>query len=194
MTLKLTFEPVTPDRWDDFEELFGERGACAGCWCMWWRGTRKEYEKNQGTGNKQRMKKLILGGEIPGILAHHDGNPIGWCAIQPRETYAALARSRIMAPVDDKPVWSVTCFFIRRDYRRRGVSPRMLEAAARHAASQGARIVEGYPIDPRNDEEPDAFMYHGIASAFRSAKFKEAARRSPTRPIMRRVVRPRKKR
>lgn len=188
--LNLTFEPVTPDRWGDFETLFGKRGACAGCWCMWFRGTRKQYKKNQGVGNKRRMKKIIMSGEIPGIIAYQDDEPVGWCAIGPRETYDALGRSRVMAPVDDNPVWSVTCFFIRREYRRRGVSTRLLDAAVRHAVSRGACIVEGYPIDAGKDDEPDAFMYHGVASVFRRAKFKEVARRSPTRPVMRRTVRP----
>lgn len=194
MTPEYTFEPVTPERWSDFEILFGDRGACAGCWCMWWRGTRKEFEKNQGAGNKRRMKRLIRGGEIPGILAYYGGDPVGWCAVQPRETYQALARSRVLAPVDEKTVWSVTCFFIRRDFRRRGISRKLLNAAARHAALRGARILEGYPVDPRHDSEPDAFMYHGIASAFLSANFKEVARRSPKRPIMRRALRPSKMR
>lgn len=193
MKPKLTFEPVTPDRWKDFEALFGERGACAGCWCMWWRGTRKVYEKNKGAGNKRRMKKIISSGEVPGILAYIGGEPVGWCAVGPRERYEALTRSRIMAPVDDKPVWSVTCFFVRRDYRRRGVSTRLLDAAVSYAASQGARIVEGYPVEARKAEEPDPFMYHGVASAFRRARFKQVARRSPSRPVMRRAVRPRKR-
>jgi GNAT superfamily N-acetyltransferase len=188
-TIRLNFEPVTPGRWSDFESLFGDRGACAGCWCMWFRGTRKVYVKNQGAGNKRRMKKIIMDGNEPGILAYHGGEPVGWCSVGPRETYDALERSRIMAPVDDKPVWSVTCLFVRKDYRRSGVSVRLLDAAARFAATKGARIVEGYPVEARKADEPDPFMYHGSASAFRTAGFKEVARRAPTRPIMRRAVR-----
>ena len=191
--LRLTFEPVTPRRWDDFEALFGERGACAGCWCMWFRGTRKVYVKNQGAGNKRRMKKIIMDGEVPGILAYHGGEPVGWCAVAPRETYAALERSRIMAPVDDKAVWSITCVFVRKDYRRLRVSERLLDAAAKHAASRGGRLVEGYPVEARKPDEPDPFMYHGSASAFRTAGFKEVSRRSPSRPVMRRAVRPSRK-
>jgi GNAT superfamily N-acetyltransferase len=188
MNPKLTFAPVTPGRWEDFETLFGKRGACAGCWCMWWRGTRKVYEKNKGAGNKRRMKKIIASGEVPGILAYHGREAVGWCAVGPRDRYAALARSRIMAPVDDEPVWSITCFFVRRDYRRRGVSTRLLDAAVEYAASRGGRIVEGYPVEARKNDEPDPFMYHGVASAFRKAHFQEVARRSPNRPIMRRFV------
>jgi GNAT superfamily N-acetyltransferase len=188
--LKLSFEPVTPERWRDFEALFGERGACAGCWCMWFRGTRAEYRRNQGAGNKRRMKKIIRSGQVPGILAYHEGEAVGWCAVGPRETYEALARSRIMAPVDDKPVWSLTCLFVRRDLRHRGVSARLLDAAARYAASRGARLVEGYPVEARKHDEPEPFLYHGVASAFRKARFREVARRSESRPVMRRAVRP----
>lgn len=190
----LTIAPVTPDRWGDFEKLFGERGACAGCWCMYFRGTRAEYVRNQGAGNKRRMKKLIACGEVPGLLAYHDGEPAGWCAVGPREVYDALGRSRVMAPVDDKPVWSVTCIFVGKKFRRTGVSVELLRAAAKHVASRGGRIVEGYPVDSKKKEpEPDAFMYHGAASAFRRAGFREVVRRSPTRPVMRRSVRPRKR-
>jgi GNAT superfamily N-acetyltransferase len=191
--LTLTFEPVTPGRWKDFEALFGARGACAGCWCMYFRGTRKQYTKNQGAGNKRRMKKIITGGEVPGILAYHGGEAVGWCAVGPREWYDALTRSRVAAPVDDKPVWSITCNFVRKDYRRRGVSTRLLAAAAKYAASSGARIVEGYPVEAKKPDAPDPFMYHGSASAFRKAKFKEVARRAASRPVMRRTVRPAKK-
>lgn len=189
---RFTIEPVGPDRWEDFTTLFGKRGACAGCWCMWFRGTRDEYKKNQGAGNKRRMKRIIMSGEVPGIIAYDGDEPVAWCAIGPRGRYEALQRSRVMAPVDDKPVWSVTCFFVRRDYRRRGVSTRLLEAAVHYAASRGARIIEGYPIDARKENEPDAFMYHGVASVFRKARFKEVARRAPSRPVMRRTVRPKK--
>lgn len=192
-TLELTFEAATPGRWKDFESLFGERGACAGCWCMWFRGTRKAYTSNQGAGNRRRMKKIIMDGGRPGILAFHGDEAVGWCAVAPRETYAALARSRVMAPVDDQPVWSITCLFVRKDFRRRGVGSRLLDAAARYAASRGARLVEGYPIEARKPDEPDPFMYHGPASAFRAAGFREVTRRSPSRPIVRRSVRPLKK-
>jgi len=160
---------------------------------MWFRGTRRQYKNNQGAGNKRRMKKIIMGGDVPGILAYHRGEAVGWCSVGPREHYDALERSRIMAPVDDKPVWSVTCLFVSKDFRRRGVATRLLDAAAKHAAGRGARIIEGYPVEARKPDEPDPFMYQGSASAFRKARFEEVARRSPSRPVMRRVVRSGKK-
>ena len=124
-------------------------------------------------------------GKVPGLLAYVGGDPIGWCAVAPRTAYPVLQRSRVLKPVDNEPVWSVACFFIARPYRGRGVSVKLLEAAARYARKRGARIVEGYPIEPRRGKVPDVFAWTGLAPAFRKAGFEEVLRRSPTRPIMR---------
>ena len=135
------------------------------------------------------MKRLVESGPPPGLLAYADGQPVAWCALAPREAYHALANSRILKPVDDQPVWSVVCFFVAKPYRRRGLSTRLLDAAATYARKQGARIVEGYPVEPKTEaRSPDVFVWTGLASAFRKAEFEEVVRRSPTRPIMRRRV------
>jgi len=185
---KLTFKPVTPDNWRDFETLFGERGACGGCWCMFWRLKRSEFERQKGAGNKAAMRALVDSKEVPGILAYFGGEPVGWCAVAPRESYTALERSRILKPIDAKPVWSISCFFVAKPFRRQGVSVKLLEAAVKYAGKRGALIIEGYPVEPQG-AMPDAFVWHGLASAFRAAGFKECARRSETRPIMRRAIR-----
>jgi GNAT superfamily N-acetyltransferase len=91
--------------------------------------------------------------------------------------------------IDDQPVWSIVCLFIARPYRRKGVSVELVKAAADYVRKRGGKIVEGYPVEPRKDEMPDAFAWTGLASAFQKAGFVERARRSETRPIMRRVVR-----
>jgi GNAT superfamily N-acetyltransferase len=184
--LELEFRPLTPDRWGDFEALFGARGACGGCWCMFFRLTRTEFERGKGDGNRAAMKALVDGGEVPGILAYSAGEPVGWCAVAPRERYGALARSRVLAPLDASPVWSVVCFFVARPFRRQGVSERLLRAACDWAASRGAETVEGYPTEPKKASMPDVFAYMGLPSAFARAGFNEVARRSPQRPILRR--------
>jgi len=186
---RLEFQPLTPDRWNDFETLFGERGACGGCWCMWPRLVRSDFQKHKGAGNRRAMKNIVESGPPPGLVAYAHGQPVAWCALAPRETYGVLATSRILKPVDQRPVWSVVCFFVAKPFRQRGLTTKLLDAAAKYARQQGARIVEGYPVEPKVDSRTaDVFVWTGLASAFRKAGFEEAARRSPTRPIMRREV------
>ncbi len=180
----LTFAPLTPDRWADLEALFGPRGASGGCWCMWWRFSRSEFNALKGDGNRAAFRSVVESGAPPGVLAYAGDRPVGWCAIAPREHYPGLARSRILKPVDDQPVWSVTCFFIAKGWRRRGLAVRLLRAAVAFAQEHGARIVEGYPVESRQDM-PAVFAWIGMASTFRRAGFVEVARRSETRPIMR---------
>jgi GNAT superfamily N-acetyltransferase len=188
LAVNLSFHPLSPDRWDDVETLFGERGACAGCWCMYWRLGAKEYSAGKGPANKAAFRRIVERGDEPGVLAYTSDEPVGWCAVAPREAYPRLDRSRVLAPLDHAAVWSISCLFVARPWRRRGVSQALIEAAVAHARSRGARIVEGYPVKP-GGPQADAFVWTGLASAFERAGFREAARRSPTRPIMRRRVR-----
>jgi GNAT superfamily N-acetyltransferase len=188
---KLTIHPLTPARWNDFVALFGPRGACAGCWCMWPRLTRAEWQQ-RGDSNRRAIKRIVDSGEPPGLVAYEGGTPVGWIALAPRPVYRRLERSRAMAPVDDQPVWSTPCFFVARGARGRGVTVALLRAACDYVASRGGRIVEGYPIDTRGKTYAPAFAWHGLVGAFDAAGFREVARRSPTRPIMRRAVRPRR--
>ncbi len=185
---KIEIAPATPDRWPDLERLFGERGACGGCWCMVWRSTNADYERRKGSGNKRAFKKIVSSGAVPGLLAYSKKEPIGWCSVAPRSSFSFLERSRILEPVDDSPVWSVSCLFVKRGYRGCGVSVKLLKAAVDFARQHGAPAVEGYPNDPKATMA-DAFAWTGIASAFERAGFQEVARRSPNRPIMRRKLR-----
>lgn len=177
-------QPLTPETWPAFVELFGPKGACAGCWCMWWRLRRAAWRAGKGAGNQRAMKKLVDQGAIPGLLAIEGERAVGWIALGPRADFLSLARSRILAPVDAQPVWSIPCFFVAPTHRRQGMSVRLLQAAAHHARAMGATILEGYPTEP-NKSQPAPFVFTGLASAFRQAGFVEVARRSPTRPVMR---------
>ena len=181
----LTFHPLTADRWNDLEALFGERGACGGCWCMWWRITRSEFDRQKRDGNRAALRQLVESGTVPGVLAYLAGEPAGWCAVQPRSEYPALQRSRVLKPVDAEPVWSVTCFFVARRFRRMGLTVRLLAAAAEYAAQHGATLLEGYPVLPRSASAPDPWLFTGTLTAFQQAGFTEVARFSPIRPIMR---------
>ena len=184
-TPPLRVVPATADHWKDVESLFGPRGACAGCWCMYPRLLAAEYRSGSGEGNRRRLQRLVRQGPPPGLLGYVADQPAAWCALAPREDYVRLDRSRTLARVDDRPVWSVVCFFVARPYRRRGLTVAMLQHAARWARGRGARILEGYPVDPRSGKTADAFAWWGVADAFFAAGFREVARRSPTRPIVR---------
>ena len=185
--LSLSFHPLTPGRFADFERLFGPRGACGGCWCMFWKLRGKAYTENTGEPAHQMQKSGVESGVVPGLLAYADGGPVGWIAVEPRRAYERLSHSRVLKPVDARQVWSVPCFFVSKDFRGQGVTVQLLKAAVAYVKSQGGRIVEGYPVEPRG-KIPDAFAYTGTLSAFQKAGFKEVLRNSPTRPIFRFVI------
>jgi GNAT superfamily N-acetyltransferase len=151
---------------------------------MYWKLRGKEYEETRGFETRQMHKSIVDSGVATGLLAYLHGDVVGWIAIEPREAYPKLAHSRALKPVDDQPVWSVTCFFVAKKYRRQGITVELLKAAVEHVRKQGGKIVEGYPVEAQKDM-PAPFIYTGIASAFEQAGFREVARRTPTRPIFR---------
>ena len=153
---------------------------------MTWRLERAAFEAGKKRGNRLALKKLVEGGRRPGVIAYHGREPVAWCAVAPRRDYSFLSRSRVLAPIDDAPVWSISCLFVARPWRRRGVSARIIRAASNMAMKRGARVVEGYPQQPAMEKAPDAFLWTGLPAAFARAGFREVARRSPGRPIMRR--------
>jgi GNAT superfamily N-acetyltransferase len=184
-TARLTFHPVTPKRWDDLEQLFGTRGAREGCWCMRWRLPRHRFEQQKGEANRQALKAGIEAGSVRGIIGYVNGEPAAWCSVGPREGFVGLEASEILAPVDDAPVWSVGCFFVAKRFRLHGMATPLLKAAVDYAASEGVRIVEGYPLIPIKDKIPVAFAWTGFLSTFMAAGFVEVERRAPIRPIVR---------
>jgi GNAT superfamily N-acetyltransferase len=186
--LDLEFHPVTPDHWQNLETLFGKNGAYGGCWCMWWRITRSQFGKQAGQGNKEDLKAIVDSGEVPGLLAYVDGQPIAWCSVAPRESFPSLERSRTLKRVDDQPAWSIVCFFVVRSFRRQGLMVKLLRAAVAFAKEHDAKIVEGYPIEPKQSNLPGYSSFTGLLSAFQEAGFVEVLRRSENRPIMRYFV------
>jgi GNAT superfamily N-acetyltransferase len=155
---------------------------------MYWRLAHAQFEIQKGGQNRKSMKWLVDQGETPGILAYLGGKPIGWCAVAPREKYLRLRRSRVLKPINEQPVWSIVCLLVDKEFRRCGVSVALLRAAADYVQLREGRIVEGYPIEARTSHMPDVFAWTGVASAYRRAGFVERARRSATRPIMRRIL------
>lgn len=187
----LKIKPLTVATWPDFERLFGPRGAYGGCWCMWWRITRRDFEQQQGDGNRRAMKALVESGVVPGILGHLDGEPVGWCSVAPREQFLALERSRVMARIDDTPVWSIVCFYFAREVRSRGLMRPMIRAAVEHAERHGGRVVEAYPTLPRDRPLPQVSSFMGFPPAFAAEGFVEVARPSARRVILRYVIKDR---
>ena len=157
---------------------------------MWWRVDRKTWNAGKGEGNRAAFRAVVEGGAVPGLIAYDGEAPVGWVALAPRDDYPRLDRSRNLARVDDAEVWSVSCFFVKRSHRGQGLTGRLLEAALDHVRENGGRLVEAYPVDPAG-RAGDAFVYTGLLSTFTRAGFREVARRSPTRPVMRKEVRPR---
>jgi GNAT superfamily N-acetyltransferase len=182
---RVLISPVTAARWKDLERLFGPNGGCAGCWCMWFRISSQEFRARHGEPNRRALRRLAGSAVAPGVIAYRDGEPAGWCAVAPRDQYARILRSRTLAPRDDRPAWAVTCFYIAPRLRRSRLGRPLLEAAVRHARRHGARLIEGYPIDPVTRQVTNSEAYHGLVSMFRACGFREAERRSPNRPIMR---------
>jgi GNAT superfamily N-acetyltransferase len=187
---ELQVRPLTQERWADFETLFGLHGAFGGCWCMWWRLKRTEFERQQGEGNKSAMRAIVESGEVPGLLAYLQERPVAWCSVAPREQFPVLQRSRVLKPVDDLPAWSIVCLFVEKSFRKQGVATGLLHAALDYVREQGGRAVEAYPVEPRVHEMPDYLAYTGVASTFQKMGFVEVARRSERRLIMRYCLEP----
>ena len=181
----IAYRPLTKETWPALEKLFGAKGACGGCWCMYWRLTASAFNEQKGETNRRAFQQIVEQGFSTGVLAFDKETAVGWCAIAPREQLKRFETSRVLKPVDDKPVWSVHCFFMKKEYRNKGLSVPLLKAAIDYATSKGAALIEGYPIELLKGKTPDVFVWTGLAQTFLRAGFKEVARRSETRPIMR---------
>jgi GNAT superfamily N-acetyltransferase len=188
MQNRFTWKPLAQETWDDFAGLFGARGACGGCWCMAWRLPRAQWEKGKGEANRRAIKKLCDSGRMPGILGYVDGAVAGWCSIAPREEFPVLQNSRTLRPAGSQPVWSISCFFIHKQYRRQGLSVKLLQAASRFVRSRGGRIVEGYPVIPKMTDMPDVFAWTGLPATFARAGFSACPTASKSRQVMRLTV------
>lgn len=186
--MKLSVRPLTPGLWPQFEDLFGANGACGGCWCMWWRKARADFERGKGKGNRAAFKHIVEKGPPPGLLAFDGDLAVGWCQLTPRSDLPTLDRSRLLARVDTSPVWSLSCFYVRKTHRHRGVMSALVKAAVEEARKNGAPALEAYPWDTA-EKKGAATVYTGLASTFERAGFKTVARRAPHRPLMRKTFR-----
>jgi GNAT superfamily N-acetyltransferase len=183
---------LTPETWSDLEELFARPGGSIvrGCWCMFYRTSGKvEVNKSAGVDNKKRLRDLAEGETAPGLVGYLDDVAVGWISLGPRDDYLKLRRSPVMKPVDDVDVWSIVCTYVDKAHRGCGVQRRLLAAAIDYARDNGVRMLEAYPVDKPNRSHDD-FMFFGSRSLYERAGFTEVVRRSPTRVVMRRRLRP----
>jgi GNAT superfamily N-acetyltransferase len=180
--MKLTIRPVTPDLWPALEDLFGKSGASSGCWCMYWR-LGSEYYKRPRDRNKAALRRIVKRGPPPGLLAFDGDKAVGWCQLTPRADLPWLNR-RLFGPLDDIPVWSLSCFYVRRGYRKQGVMSALITAAVKAARRAKAPALEAYPVDTHVPKSTTN-IYTGTASAFARSGFRTVASRGPSRPIMR---------
>lgn len=182
----LTFEPLTRRNWGKFEALFGSKGACGNCWCMYYRLSKTDFREGKSEdGNKNAMKELVRENKPAGILGIYDGQAIAWCAFAPREDFIKLEKSRVHKRIDDEMVWSIPCFFIDKNFRRNGVSVALLKGVINYAKGLGIRIIEAYPTLPTQEKLPDSFAWIGLYKSFERAGFEIVDRTSRNRPMVR---------
>jgi GNAT superfamily N-acetyltransferase len=186
--------PLTNQTWADLEELFDLPGGSIvrGCWCIYYRkvgtvGVSQAF----GPSHKEELRALVRSGGVPGLVGYADGSPVGWISLGPREDYRKLERSRIMKAVDDTPVWSIVCTYVAKVHRGKGYQHKLLAGAIDYARQQGVRMLEAYPVD-KPERSHDDFMFFGSRTLYERAGFREVVRRSPTRLVMRRGLRPRR--
>jgi GNAT superfamily N-acetyltransferase len=194
MPRRIDIRPLTADRWSDLVELFERPGAsiARGCYCMVYRrsgGHAPPSGMTHSQANRRDLEALVNRGVVPGLLGYEDGRPVGWISLGPREDYAKLARSPVMKPVDEQPVWSIVCFFVDAKARRRGVAESLLEGAMAWAREQGVTLLEAYPWD-KTARSADDSLWFGAKPMFDRAGFVEVARRKPARPVVRKTLRP----
>ena len=179
--MKLTVQPLTPELWPALEDLFGTQGPVSRCWCMYWR-LGESYRRRPPETNKAALIELVKQGPPPGLLAFDSDLAAGWCQLTPRAVLPWLDRSRRLKRIDEASVWSLSCFYIRKGYRKRGVTAALIAAALETARSAGAPALEAYPLDARLSPSTS---FTGYLSTFQRAGFRVVARHVPSRPIVR---------
>ena len=192
--MRLAIRPLTKARWPDVEAVFGAPGCSVarGCWCMHYRWSGAPPPLGRGErradANKAALRRLAAADPPAGLVAYRGKTPVGWVSLGPREDFAKLARSPIMKPVDDRPVWSILCFVVPGRFRGQGVARALLDGAIAFARRRGVTRLEAYPVDRAGRLRDDA-LWFGTKSMYDAAGFEEVARRTPTRPVMRKALR-----
>jgi len=185
ITSKLSFASLSSANWKEFETLMGEKGGCGNCWCMYFRLPYKDFQANKPDGNKKLMKQLVNKGMPQGLIASMNKEPVGWIALAPREDYMRMGNSRSFKRIDDKPVWSITCFFIKKEFRHRGLSRELIKGAVDFAKKKKIKTLEAYPAIPYAEKVPHPFLWVGVLSSFIKNGFSIVQQNSKSRAMVR---------
>jgi len=186
---QITFEPLSKSNWSKFVQLFGDKGACGNCWCMYYRLKRADFNEGKvDDGNKEAMKKLVLDNKPTGILGFYEGQPIAWCAFAPRENFMKLENSRVHKRIDNQTVWSIPCFFIDKNFRGQGISVEIIKGVINSAKANNIKVIEAYPTIPTTERLPNSFAWIGLYKSFERAGFVIVDRTSKNRPMVRYYV------
>jgi GNAT superfamily N-acetyltransferase len=183
--VEVTIRPLAPGDWPDVVRLFGDNGACGGCWCMWWRVPRggKLWQEVKGARNRSSLKRLVEADRVHGVLAFTGDEPVGWCSFGPRQTFPRIERVRALVRECPEDTWSIVCFYIPARWRGRGVATRLLQAATEQAFALGAREVEGYPVVVKKAPVPGVFAWTGVPALFEKTGYRKLRRPGMSRPI-----------
>jgi len=188
--MDLTIVPLTADRLPDLATLFDQGGDPKWCWCAWYRVANGTWTNAKPPQNRALLAELASSATAPGLVAYRDDKVVGWVSLGPREDFERLTHSRILAPVDDRLVWSIVCFVVGKRQRGQGIARAMLAAAIEHARANGATTLEAYPVDTGEGRLPSASVYKGTVSMFERAGFtvvirRQANAKAAPRPIVR---------
>jgi GNAT superfamily N-acetyltransferase len=182
--MELRVQPLTADLWPALEDLFESGTACKRCWCMYWR-IGSAYRKRPAEVNKAAFYGIVQAGPPPGLLAFDGGTAVGWCQLSPRDSLPWLDRALHLKRVDDLPVWCISCFYVRKGYRKQGITSALIREALKAARNPGVPALEAYPLD---GDLTSSSSFTGFASTFLKLGFKRIACRVPSRPIMRHTL------
>ena len=194
----LQIHPLTAKRFGDLAALFGQGGDPKWCFCSWYRVRNVDFQAATASGNRKVLEAAVATTaaekRAPGLVAYRGGEAVGWVSVGPRDDYARLQHSKVLAPIDDKPVWSIVCFVVARSARGQGVARALLDAAVDYARDHGATLLEAYPVDTDGERVPAALAFKGTVGMFEGAGFEVVERRranksSAPRPIVRRRIR-----
>ena len=193
----LEFHPLTADRLPHVASLFGQGGDPKWCWCSFFRLRNVDFKAATAASNREVLERAVVTTAAedrhPGLVAYRDREAVGWVSVGPRDDYQRLQHSKVLAPIDDRPVWSIVCFVVARSARGQGVAQALLEAAIAYAGEHGATLLEGYPVETDGARVPAANAYKGTLGMFERAGFalaerRQATRSSTPRPIVRRTT------